>query len=247
MTPVPIIVARDVSIGWSKEKVLLENASFEVPRGDVFAVLGGSGTGKSTLMRCLIGLSEPLSGEILVDGAPPIIDGERPRYGVMFQDGALLGSMSVIDNVAAPLSEWVELPQDATRAIARSLLRLVALDAAAELYPSELSGGMLKRAAIARALALEPPLIFLDEPSSGLDPILSAELDDLIRTLKLRAHVSIVMVTHDLGSVFATADRCILLDKGSRAIIGRGTPTDLAASDDLRVRRFFHARTEVSS
>jgi phospholipid/cholesterol/gamma-HCH transport system ATP-binding protein len=245
VTTGPIVVARELSVGWSPERVLVERASFEIERGEIFAILGGSGTGKSTLMRCLVGLAEPLSGDILVDGAPPVLDGGRPRYGVMFQGGALLGSMTVLDNVAAPLDEWTALPPRATRAIARSLLRLVGLDGAGDRLPSELSGGMTKRAAIARALALEPPLLFLDEPSSGLDPILAAEIDELVTTLKRATRVTIVLVTHDLDSVFAVADRCILLDRPSRSIIARGPPRALAASDDPRVGHFFHPRSEA--
>jgi phospholipid/cholesterol/gamma-HCH transport system ATP-binding protein len=158
----------------------------------------------------------------------------------MFQGGALFGSMTVADNVALPMREWADVPAEAADAMARAKLRLVGLEDAADKVPSELSGGMKKRAAIARAIALEPSLVFLDEPSAGLDPITSAGLDDLILTLKNVLGVTIVMVTHELESVFATGDRCILLDRDAKRVVAEGSPRELDESDDARVRAFFH-------
>lgn len=235
-----LIDVRDLSIGWSSEP-LLEGASFDVREGEVFAILGGSGCGKSTLMRFLIGLEEPLSGSISIAGlGAPRLDGSRPSFGVMFQQGALFGSMTVAENVALPIERWTNLPRDAVAAMVRAKLRLVGLEAAEKKLPSELSGGMRKRAAIARAMALEPSLLFLDEPASGLDPITSAELDHLILTLKRGLGLTVVLVTHELGSIAAVVDRCILLDRASRSIIARGRPADLRGSADPRVHAFFH-------
>jgi len=232
------IEARDLTIGWEGEPPLLEHASFKVMRGEIFAMLGVSGSGKSTLMRCLVGLQKPLHGVVTGPGAPKL-DAERPTFGVMFQHGALLGSETVGENVALPLERWTDLPREAIATIARAKLELVGLEAAEHKLPSEISGGMRKRVAIARAMALEPVLLFLDEPSSGLDPITAAALDQLIATLRTVLGLTVVLVTHDLGSVFAIADRCIMLDPETRAIIARGTPQELQANPDRHVRSFF--------
>jgi phospholipid/cholesterol/gamma-HCH transport system ATP-binding protein len=170
----------------------------------------------------------------------------RPAFGVMFQAGALFGSQTVIENVALPLQEWTELPVEAIDIMARAKLRLVGLEGAEDKMPSELSGGMKKRAAIARALALEPPLIFLDEPSAGLDPITSADLDELIRTLSRVVGVTIVLVTHELASIYSIADRCIMLDKESKSAMAMGPPAELEKSDDERVRRFFQRKPRAA-
>lgn len=178
-----IITARDLAIGWDRDQPLVEHASFDVMPGEIFGILGRSACGKSTLLRVLVGLEAPLAGEVRVAGRVPVLDNEPPRYGVMFQQGALFGSMTVGENVALPLERWTDLPRDAIAAIVRAKLHLVGLEAAEHQLPSTLSGGMRKRAAIARALALEPPLLFLDEPVSGLDPVTSAEIDRLVETL----------------------------------------------------------------
>jgi phospholipid/cholesterol/gamma-HCH transport system ATP-binding protein len=236
----PMIETRDLAIGWSRDAMLLEHASFTVRAGEIFGILGRSACGKSTLLRVLIGLEQPLAGELAISGVhAPMLGAIRPTFGVMFQQGALFGSMTLGANIALPLERWTDLPADAIRAIARSKLRLVGLEAAEHQLPSTLSGGMRKRAALARALALEPSLLFLDEPSSGLDPVTSAEIDRLIATLARVLGLTVVIVTHELGSIDAILDRCILMDRGTRSIIAAGSPRELHASVDPRVRNFF--------
>jgi phospholipid/cholesterol/gamma-HCH transport system ATP-binding protein len=235
-----LIQVTDLTIGWDTV-VLQEHASFEVERGDIFVILGGSGCGKSTMMRYLIGLERPTIGSVTINGAPPPYEVVgRPPFGVMFQSGALLGSMTVGENIGLTLQTWTDLPLDAIHAIVNAKLRLVGLDGTEDKLPSELSGGMKKRAAIARAMALEPELLFLDEPSAGLDPVSAAELDDLILTLNKELDLTVVVVTHDLQSIFKIAKHCIMLDRPSKSIIARGDPRELRKKcEDPRVHSFF--------
>lgn len=239
----PLIKVSGLTLGWD-QTVLLQDASFEVERGSVFVILGGSGCGKSTLLRYLIGLEHPMSGTIAIDGVTGTNLGfGRPEFGVMFQSGALLGSMTVGANLALQLTEWTRLPAEAVNAIVRAKLRLVGLQDAEDQLPSELSGGMKKRAAIARAMVLEPSLIFLDEPSAGLDPVSSFELDELILSLNRGLGLTVVMVSHELQSIFSIADSCIMLDKASKSIIARGDPRELRdTASDPRVSAFFNRR-----
>ncbi len=237
----PLVKVDAISIGWD-DTVLLKEATFEVARGSIFVILGGSGCGKSTLLRYLIGLEEASEGTVTIDGVAPARSiARRPSFGVVFQSGALFGSLTVGENVALPLQEWTALPLDAIGAIVAAKLRLVGLQRSEELMPADLSGGMRKRAAIARAMALEPDLLFLDEPSADLDPVSAAELDQLILDLNEQLGLTFVVVTHDLESIFKIARDCIMLDQVTRSIIARGDPRALRdGSVDPRVRSFFN-------
>jgi phospholipid/cholesterol/gamma-HCH transport system ATP-binding protein len=243
---VPIVEVKGLSIGWGKT-VIQRDLSFAVQRGEVFAILGGSGAGKSTLLRFLIGLELPIEGEINIAGCGfPDLEAGLPPFGVMFQAGALFGSLTIGENVSLPLEEWTDLPDDAIVAMARAKLKLVGLDGASDKLPAELSGGMKKRAAIARALALDPELVFLDEPSAGLDPVMAADLDDLISTLSRSLGLTVVLVTHELESIFRIADRVVMLDRESKTIIAIGDPRELRNSQDPRVGDFFNRRSKGS-
>jgi phospholipid/cholesterol/gamma-HCH transport system ATP-binding protein len=240
----PIITVDRLTVGWG-DVVLQKDLSFEVKRGEVFAILGGSGCGKSTLLRFLVGLEPSPAGAIDVAGLGlPDLGAGLPPFGVMFQGGALFGSLTVGENVSLPLEEWTELPANVIAAITRAKLRLVGLDGAADKFPAELSGGMKKRAAIARAIALEPQIVFLDEPSAGLDPVMSASLDDLIKTLSKTLDLTVVIVTHELESIFRIADRIIMLDKNEQGIIATGDPRELRNSGDARVSDFFNRKSK---
>ena len=232
------------------ERVIFDDVSFDVRRGEVFVILGGSGCGKSTMLKHMIGLYRPAAGHVFLDGEDvSAAEGEARRkilrrIGVMYQSGALFGSMTLLENVLLPLEEFTDLPADARDLVARTKLRLVQLDGFEDFFPAEISGGMKKRAAIARAMALDPHLLFLDEPSAGLDPITSAELDSTILRLSRTLGVTFVVVTHELQSIFAIAERVIMLDKRKRGIIASATPAELRDhSPDPLVRSFF--RREV--
>lgn len=244
----PLIKVVDLTIGWGGT-VLQRDANFEIDRGSIFVILGGSGCGKSTLLRYLVGLETPLSGQITIDGdSSGHVGVGRPPFGVMFQSGALLGSLTVGENIALQLHEWTRLPPDAIDGIVTAKLRLVGLQRAENQMPSELSGGMRKRAAIARAMALEPELLFLDEPSAGLDPVSAAELDELILRLNAHLGLTVVIVTHDLESIFKIGKHCIMLDRESKSIIARGDPRQLRdSSTDPRVRSFFNRTPQEKS
>ncbi|MEM7165655.1 MAG: ATP-binding cassette domain-containing protein [Planctomycetota bacterium] len=247
MTVRPAIRVTGLRIGWG-ETVLLRNLNFEVAEQDRFVILGGSGCGKSTLLQHLVGLQEPQAGAIDIAGiGPPQAEVGPPRFGVMFQSGALFGSQTLLENVALPLQRWTSLSPAAVRAVGLSRLRLVGLEGFENRLPAEISGGMKKRAGIARALALEPKLLFLDEPSAGLDPITAVELDDLLITLNEVLGVTIVLVTHELESIFKVGTNCIVLDKETQGILAHGDPRKLRDTSDIPfVRAFFHREAQVS-
>ena len=244
---------RNLRMGYGK-LVLLDDASFEVRRGEIVVVLGGSGCGKSSLMKNIIGLYEPMAGDILIAGRSIVKASAREKaelqrgLGVMYQSGALFGSLTVLQNVRFPLDQFTDLALAAKNLTARMLLHQVEMGNAESLMPAELSGGMLKRAGIARAMALGCDILLLDEPSAGLDPITGANLDQTILSLRKNLGFTFVVVTHELQSIFTIADRAIMLDPVSRSIIAQGSPADLRAhSTDSRVRQFFNRVPDVAA
>jgi len=229
------------------EFVLQRNLSFQINRGDIFVVMGGSGCGKSTLMRHLIGLNDPVEGEILYgDESFTRAEPERRErmlrgVGVLYQSGALWSSMTLAENVGLVLGEFTDLGPDEIRDVASLKLALVGLKGFEDFYPSEISGGMQKRAGLARAMSLDPKMLFIDEPSAGLDPISSRLLDDLILELRDSLGTTVVVVTHELASIFAIGNNSVFLDAESRTMIAQGPPTELRDhSDNPKVRSFLH-------
>ena len=241
----PVIVAEQLTAGFG-ERVLFRDVSFQVDAGEVFVILGGSGCGKSTLLKLMIGLVPPQAGQVAILGTDVwTAQGAARlallrRIGVMWQQGALFGSQTLLENVEMPLAEHTRLSPAARAEVARAKLGLVGLSEAAGRLPSEVSGGMLKRAGIARALALDPPILFLDEPSAGLDPITSAGLDALIKDLARSLGSTFVVVTHELASILEIGDRCIMLDREAQGVIATGDPRRLRdESTHPTVRAFF--------
>lgn len=235
------ISVRDLRVCYGTREIL-HGVSFEVPAGETLVIMGGSGSGKSTLLRTLVGLEHPSAGQIWIQGKnfAALTGDERDellkKMGMSFQGGALFGSMTVGENVALPLREHTELDQTTIEIMVRLKLDQVGLSGFENYMPAQLSGGMKKRAAIARALAMDPEILFFDEPSAGLDPIIAAGLDDLILKLKKAFHITIVVVTHELASAFLIADRMILVDKGY--VVASGTPDELRQNPAPRVRQF---------
>jgi phospholipid/cholesterol/gamma-HCH transport system ATP-binding protein len=240
-------------MGYGK-RILLESATFDVQRGEILVILGVSGCGKSSLMKNIIGLYRPMAGDVLIAGHSIVSarPGEKAQLqrglGVMYQSGALFGSLTVLQNVRFPLDQFTALTLAEKNLTARMLLQQVAMGNAESLMPGELSGGMLKRAGIARAMALGCDILLLDEPSAGLDPVTGANLDRTILSLRRNLGFTFVVVTHELQSIFAIADRAIMLDSVSRSIIAEGPPAELRAhSTDAAVRQFFNREPDAGA
>jgi phospholipid/cholesterol/gamma-HCH transport system ATP-binding protein len=240
----PHIRVRDLTLAYG-DAVLMHDLTFDIGRGDIFIIMGGSGSGKSTLLKNMIGLLEPARGEVLYgDTSFTAADpDERDRLlrscGILYQSGALWSSLTLSENVALPLEQHTELSPEDIREVVALKLALVGLRGFEDHYPSEISGGMQKRAGLARAMALDPEVLFFDEPSAGLDPISSRRLDELILELRASLRATVVVVTHELASIFAIGDNSVFLDGDSHTMIAQGDPHDLLArSADPRVRRF---------
>ena len=248
----PVISVRDLRVQYG-DREILHGLNFNVNRAETLVILGGSGSGKTTLLRTLVGLEKPSAGQIWMKGqdiaaiSRAELDEIRKKIGMAFQGGALFGSMTVGDNVALPVREHTKLEASTIEIMVRLKLDQVGLTGFENYMPSELSGGMKKRAAVARALIMDPELLFFDEPSAGLDPIIAAGVDNLILHLKKAFHMTVIVVTHELASAFLIADQMMLIDKGY--IVAMGTPEEMRASTQPRVRQFLDrvAEPEVSS
>src|SRR6202030_917286 len=240
-SPEVMISLRDLRVSYG-DREILHGVSFDVMRGETMVILGGSGSGKSTLLRTLVGLEKPTSGEVIIRGkniataSVEDMDEIRKKLGMSFQGGALFGSMTVGENVALPLREHTRLEESTIEIMLRLKLEQVGLAGFEDYFPSELSGGMKKRAAVARALSMDPEILFFDEPSAGLDPIIAAGIDQLILEMKKAFRMTIIVVTHELASAFLIADRMVLIDKGN--VVAIGTKEEMRASKQPRVRQF---------
>ena len=249
---VPAIEVRDLTMAYG-DRVVMQNISFSVQRGEVFVLMGGSGSGKSTLLKHLIGLKAPARGTILFEGQEFSADDDDnrravlQRMGVLYQNGALWSGLTLAENVALPLTEFTTLDAKAIAEITSFKLALVGLRGFEAFYPSAISGGMRKRAALARAIALDPDVLFFDEPSSGLDPVSASRLDDLILEIRASFGTTIVVVTHDLDSIFRIADRALFLDINEKTMTALGPPAELRDNPPSpEVHRFLTRSSEVS-
>ena len=246
----PHIEVRDLTMAYG-DRVIQRDLNFTVGRGDIFIIMGGSGCGKSTLLRHLIGLMRPARGDVYYDGQsfwgaePETRDHMLRRFGILYQSGALWSSMTLAENVALPLGEYTDLGPSDIRDLVSLKLALVGLAGFEDFYPSEISGGMRKRAGLARAMALDPDILFFDEPSAGLDPISSRLLDDLIRELRDSLGSTVVVVTHELASIFAIGTNGVFLDAESKTMLATGNPTALKRETSNPIVRRFLTRGEA--
>ena len=243
MATTPHIEVRNLTMAYG-DYVIQRDLNFTINRGDIFVIMGGSGSGKSTLLRQMIGLVRPAAGAVLYDGmdywaADPAQQVRRQRgFGILFQAGALWSSLTLAENVALPLQEFTDLAPDFIDEVVSLKLSLVGLGGFEDFYPAEISGGMKKRAGLARAMALDPEILFFDEPSAGLDPLSSRRLDDLILELRDSLGATVVLVTHELPSIFAIANNSVFLDADTRTMIAYGSPRELAEHGVDQVRNF---------
>ena len=251
-TPPGIIEVRDLTAKYG-DAVVLKDVSFDVRPGEILAIIGGSGCGKTTLLKHLVGLKPPAAGHIMIDGLDiadhdnAAFDTALRKFGILFQGGALFGSMTIAENVALPIVEYTDLKPPAIAHLVRMKLCSVDLGGYENHLPSELSGGMIKRAALARALALNPEILFLDEPTAGLDPVISAEIEDLVLRINHSLGTTMVIITHSLNIIFKVAHRIIMLDKSAQGIIAQGDPKHLKEkSPDPKVRQFFNRQATLS-
>ncbi|MCX8055113.1 MAG: ATP-binding cassette domain-containing protein [Ignavibacteria bacterium] len=240
-----IIEVKDLTVRYG-DRTILENVNFQINRGEIFVIVGGSGCGKSTLLRQLIGLETPTKGDIFFENINFTSADKKQknqilrRFGVLFQSSGLFASMTLAENIALVLEKYTDLPEDKIEKIIEMKLDAVGLNGFQDFLPSEISGGMKKRAAFARSMALDPDVLFFDEPSSGLDPVTSASLDELIVQINRGLGTTMVIVSHDLASILSVAHRIIMLDKSQKGIIATGTPDELRNSPDERVYNFFN-------
>lgn len=243
MTPTKPLQIRNLTIGYG-EKIIQSGLTFTVNGGDIFVIIGGNGSGKSTLMRSLVGLQPPVEGEILYDGRdfwraePAEHERLKRRLGVMFQGGALWSSLTLSENLALPLNQYTELPPPLVGEIVSFKLALVGLAGFGDFYPAELSGGMKKRASLARAMALDPDILLIDEPSAGLDPLNARHLDNLIVELRDSLGTTIILITHELPSILGICNNSVFLDPETRTMIDSGDPREAVHSGDPKVRTF---------
>ncbi len=244
-----VVEVRDLTAGYDG-KVIVEDISFSVKRGEIVCIIGGSGCGKSTVVRTLVGLLAPMSGDVRVFGQDPSVLEDQARIpflrqiGMLFQNGALLGSMTVGDNIALPFREHTSLPESVIQRIVESKLALVDMPGVASLFPSELSGGMRKRASLSRAMAMDPDLLLCDEPSAGLDPIVAAGIDETLRQLQRSLGTTMTVVTHELPSVRIIADWVVMMVPGG-TVLAQGTVAQMESNENPRVRDFFARKPPV--